>query len=351
MASGIIIRDETVLTSGERYLDVTAADGTKVAAGAQLAIAVSSEEGLERANRIHELEREISRISAALREMRSADDLTTREASLTGAARDLAAAVARHDADTLDGAALNLETLLMGVDGDTVTAQNLSALERELQSLQSSAGSGAATLTAETPGVFSTVVDGYEHLGFEDLRDLTPAALRKMIDEGGTPESGAYGKLIGDHRWYFAAVMDAVDAAHLTVGRTATLNFGRWYNADIFGKLVSISNADDGETAVVFLCDAALADTLAVRNVSATVVFDSYSGIRIPAQAVRTDDETQSTYVWAVTAMQLERKDIEIIYAAEDFVIVRRGSDPGSLREGNTVVVSGKDLYEGKIIE
>ena len=88
-----------------------------------------------------------------------------------------------------------------------------------------------------------------------------------------------------------------------------------------------------------------------MREVSASVVFGSYSGIRVPAQAVRTDEETEATYVWTVTAMQLERKDVEIIYAGDGFVIVRRGSEPGSLREGNTVVVSGKDLYEGKIME
>ena len=61
-ASGIVIREETVLTSAEPYIDVTAGDGEKLAAGAPLATAMRSEAGLERANRIHELELEIRRM-------------------------------------------------------------------------------------------------------------------------------------------------------------------------------------------------------------------------------------------------------------------------------------------------
>ena len=350
VASGIVIRQETVLTSGEPYIDVTAAEGAKVAVGAAVATAVSSEQGLERANRMHELEREISRVSTALQGLRSAEDLTTREASLTGAARELAAAVARHDAGGLDSASLNLEALLLGTQDGTVSAEHLAALEREKQSLETSSSGGTRTLTAGISGVFSSVVDGYEHLGPADLKDLTPSALEEMINNGSETVDGAYGKLVSDYRWYFAAVMSGADAANLRAGNSATLNFGRWYGADVRAQVVSVSEMDDGDAAVVFRCDTALADTLSMRAVSASVVFDSYSGIRVPAQAVRTDAETEGTYVWTVTAMQLERKDVEIIYAADDFVIVRRGSAPGALREGNTVVVSGSDLYEGKIM-
>jgi len=111
-----------------------------------------------------------------------------------------------------------------------------------------------------------------------------------------------------------------------------------------------ISPSDDGKVVVVFRCDTALAETLAMRTVTANVVFTRYSGIRIPSQAVQTDPETESTFVWCVTAMQLERKELEIIYSDPGFVICARQSDPGALREGNTVVVSGKDLYEGKVM-
>ena len=145
--------------------------------------------------------------------------------------------------------------------------------------------------------------------------------------------------------------MSAADAENLQVGRTATLNFGRYYGADIYAKVRSISEPEDGNVAVVFRCDTALSDTLAMRRVSANVVFAAYDGIRVPAGAVESDPASGESWVWTVTAMQLEHKRVDVLYIDDDFALIARSPTADALREGNTVVVSGRDLYEGKVIE
>ena len=351
VASGIVIRNETVLTSTEKYVDVTAADGAKVSAGAPIATAMRSETGLERANRIHAVEREIVRIRAALEELDSAADLTTRDEALRGAVDGVTSAVARHELGGLDGDALSLRSLLFDSSASGATREELQALENELASLQNSSSEDTKVLTAESSGIFSTLVDGYESLSTADLDGLTPAKLSEILEQDADSHSGAFGKLVSGFRWYFAAAMSEADAAQLEPGRTATLNFGRWYGSDVFAKVLSVSEPEDGSVAVVFSCDAALSDTLAMRRVSADVIYSAYSGIRVPAAALHTDEETGQTYVWCITAMVLERKDVEVIYEDEDFAIIARGSTANVLREGNTVVVSGDDLYEGKVME
>ncbi len=351
MANGIVIREETVLTSGEKYIDITARDGAKVSAGSALATSMRSEAGLERATRMHELELEVSRISAALDELDSAADLTTRDEALRTAVSALTASVARHELSGLDGSALNLRSLLFSPDAAGVSQSQLRALQRELDSLRSSSSSDAAVLTAERSGIFSTLVDGYESLSAEDLDGLTPASLQELMDSQGDTPAGAYGKLVTSYRWYYAAVMSEEDAGQLTVGRTATLNFGRYYGADIYAKVRSISEPEDGSVAVVFLCDTALADTLAMRCVPANVIFAAYSGIRVPAQAVLSEPASGEAWVWTVTAMQLERKSVELLYIDDDFALIAQSAAADALRAGNTVVVSGKDLYEGKVME
>ena len=350
VANGIVIREELVLTSGEKYIDVTARDGAKVAAGAALATAMRSETGLERANRMHALELEISRVSAALDELDSAEDLTTRDEALRTVVQTLTASVARHELSELDSSALNLRSLLFSADVSGVSKSELRALQRELDSLRSSSSSDASVLTAERSGIFSTLLDGYESLSEADLTGLTPSRLLELMDSpSGTP-AGAYGKLVTSYQWRFAAVMSEADAANLKVGRTATLNFGRYYGADIYARVLSISEPEDGSVAVVFRCDTALADTLAMRCVPANVVFATYSGIRVPAKAVHTDPASGESWVWTITAMQLERKRVELLYTDADFAIVARSAEANALRDGNTVVVSGTDLYEGKIM-
>ena len=350
-ASGIVIREETVLTSAEKYIDVTARDGTKLAAGATLATAMRSEAGLERANRIHELELEVARMSAALDELDSAADLTTRDESLRTVVQKLSGAVARHDLSALDSDSLNLRSLLFSNAAAGVSKAELRTLQRELDSLRGSSSSDAVVLTTERSGVFSTLVDGYEALTPAELDALTPDGLETLTSYTPDKPAGAYGKLVTSYRWYFAAAMSAADAEHLTVGKTATLNFGRYYGADISARVLSISEPADGNVAVVFRCDTALADTLAMRCVPANVVFATYSGIRVPAQAVQTDKKTGDTYVWCITAMQLERKDVTVLYADDDFAVIAESNAADALRDGNTGVVSGKDLYEGKIME
>lgn len=351
VANGIVIRDETVLTSGEPYIDVTAKNGAKVAAGAQLATAMRSQLGLERANRLHALELEISRISTALEELSSAEDLTTRDEALRTAVDQITAAVARHELGDMDSQALNLRSLLFTGSASGADEAQLRALQRELDSLKNSSDGDTQLLCAETSGIFSTLVDGYESLSSGDLKNLTPAGMRQLLSLEPELPAGAYGKLVDGFRWYFAAAMSQEDAASLEEGRTATLNFGRWYGADVYAKVLSISAPEDGVVAVAFSCDTALADTLAMRTVSADVVFEAYSGIRVPVDALHTDDDGQQQYVWVITAMQLERKDVSVLYQDDDFAVVARSSDVNALREGNTVVVSGEDLYEGKVME
>jgi len=350
-AGGIILRNETVLTADVPYVDVSASDGAKVAKGSLLATAMHSDTGKEVAGRMHELELEISRVSAALREQAGADDLTRRDEALQNGVASLCSAIVRHDLDTLDSASLNLSSLLFPADEDSASQWKLEQLQVELSTLQNSTAGDTTALYAEAAGTFSSVVDGYEIYSLSDVQDLTPSGLAELMASPGDAPAGAYGKLVEGYDWYFVSVMDAADAAKLTVGRRATLNFGRWYSSDISAKVLSISSSEDGSVVVIFRCATALADTLTVREATANVVFESYSGIRVPAQAVRTDPETESTFVWCVTATQLERKKLDIIYCDEDFVIAAPGGDADTLRAGNTVVVSGTDLYEGKIVE
>lgn len=347
-ASGIVVRSETVLQSAEPYIDITVPEGEKVAVGGVVATAMSSQTGLERASRMHELELEIARVSAAVEGISSAQDLTARDALLRSAVLELSGRVARRELDGLDAAALNLRCLTF--DESETSREQLDALRSELSSLRGSSSSDTSFLTAEVSGVFSAAVDGYEHLSPRDLEDLTPQGVMDLAQSRGEVPEGAYGKLVTDYAWYFAAVMPDADAANLTVGGYANLNFGRYYGADVAALVQSVSPGHNGSTAVVFRCDTALADTLSMREVSASVVFDEYNGIRVPADALRTDGEGKE-FVWVVTAMQLERKDVTVIYRNEDFCVVEREAAPNALREGNELVVSGTDLYEGKLMD
>ena len=100
--SGLVIRDELVIRSDEQYIDVTAADGSKVAAGETVATVYSSEEALERASRLHVLSQEIDDVSAALDDDGTVTVTGDREQSIYSAITGLSACLRGGDLSELD---------------------------------------------------------------------------------------------------------------------------------------------------------------------------------------------------------------------------------------------------------
>lgn len=346
-ASGCVVREEQLVSSDKAYISISVDDGSEVARGGEVAIGVNSPEALESASRARELETEIDYVSALLSSMNSASGATEQDAAVRSGILELSAAVSSGDAGKLDSICTNLGSMLFS-GGATVTQSDLDALQAELRQLQSAAGSDGS-ITAPAAGVFTAAVDGYEGLTYDDLADLTPDGVAALSSRKTTVADNVIGKLVTSKKWYFAAVMKQADADRLSPGGSATLDFGRHYSSSIKATVLRISEPADGEVAVVFVCNTALADTLAMREATAEVIYTEYTGIRVPLKAVHMYEDG-STYVYTITAGQLEEKPVEIIYQTGDYCLVARGSESNSLRAGNEIVVAGKNLTDGKVV-
>lgn len=360
-AAGIILRDELVIESDKKNIDITATEGERVAKGAVVAMAYGSDSALERANRIRELELEIQRAETILGSLSTAEDLTARDAAVRSAVLELSAAVARHELAELDSKCLNLKSLVFSEGDKAVTQGELESLKSELAALESSYSPDTAEITAESSGVFSTILDGYEHLKHKDVSGLSPTRLRELMEDRREVPEKAIGKLVRSFDWYFAAIMPEEHAARLQKGKDASLWLGRYYGEPLAARVVDMGPPENGERVVIFDCARALAETLAMRLVSAEVLFEEYSGIRVPKKAVHVEGDG-SLYVYTLTGMIVEKKYVEIVYDAEDFYLMKAAPPPGTdtnaivdtssfLREGNKIIVSGKDLYDGKVLD
>lgn len=348
-ASGVVVRDETVITSGMTYIDVSVTEGGKAAKGQVIAVAYASEDGLERAQREHELELQIIRVRAILDSLAPDTDIAGRDSAIKSATRELSGSVARRELGDIYTSSVKLSSLVFDGGSESVTSADLQALESELSSLQSRSGSAGKTeITAPESGIFSSILDGYEHLDAAFLESLSPDKIETALEDRRTAQGGI-GKLVTSQTWYFAAVMDADDIDSLTVGESTRLEFGRYYGSPVLCEVTAISRGPDGKCAVVFSCDEALTSTIAMRVVTAEVVCMEYTGLRVPKDAVQTDEDGE-TFVYTVTGLQAEAKPVEIIYETAEFCLAALGGDPDSLRAGNTIIVKGSDLYDGKML-
>ena len=110
-----------------------------------------------------------------------------------------------------------------------------------------------------------------------------------------------------------------------------------------------ISVADNGQCAVVFKCRTAMNETLALRQLTAEIVYDEISGLRVPVKAVHLSEDG-TPFVYVISAMKVEEKPIEILYTADDYYIAAIGTAANALRAGNEIIVSGRGLTDGALI-
>lgn len=189
----------------------------------------------------------------------------------------LNAAVSAGSTSELDDICLDLSSLLFGSATGTVSQGDLDALNAELHQLEN-AGAGRGSITAPAAGLFTSTTDGYESLTPDMLENLTPDGVDALERTTPATPANAIGKLVTAKKWYFASVMNKADADRLNLGGSAALNFPQHYNSTVSAIVLSKSEPDDsGKVAVVFACNAALADTLAMRKATADVVYSEHT--------------------------------------------------------------------------
>ena len=197
------------------------------------------------------------------------------------------------------------------------------------------------------PAVCFSQTDGYEYLTPEMLDGLTVEALRGILSA--EPEkASAGGRAVYGFEWYFAALAD--DGVPLRESGSCEILFGE-FEKSTAAEIVSVSAAENGQRALLLRLTAGSPEYLSLRRSDAEIIFSRYSGLELPLEAVHTDGEGNN-FVYISTAGIVRSLDVDIIYTDEAGGICLAAQDASydALREGNTVIVSGKDIYEGKVL-
>ena len=207
-------------------------------------------------------------------------------------------------------------------------------------------------------------MDGYETILTPDaLADMTPSQLNAVkADETVTSQTG---KLILGDCWYYAVTMSAEQTEALRdAGGSMTLRFAKGVEQDQTVTLYAVGPEEQGRVVVTFRGEYNLAQLTLLRRQSAQLIRRTVAGIRVPNEALRAastkvDQEGNRTTaeglgVYCVVGMEARFKPVEVVYSGDGFVLVRSAaaSDQESLRlrPGDEIIISAKDLYDGKVV-
>lgn len=367
--SGYVVRREQVLADeASGLLRLQRSEGEKVGAGGTVALVYADQTSLDRQREIDELSGRIEQLQFAQEASLGSEVSLKLDAQIMRSLLDYRAELAAGRLDNAEEHETELKSLVLKRDYTYSDTEDLSGQIAELQSqlkeLKAQAASSVRAVKAPVSGVYSAVVDGYETVLTPGLlADMTPSQLNAVqADETLTSQTG---KLILGDNWYYAVTMSADQAKALRdSGGTMTLRFAKGVEQDQTVTLYAVGPEEQGRVVVTFRGEYNMAQVTLLRRQSAQLIWRTVAGIRVPNEALRAantkvDQEgnrttVESLGVYCVVGMEARFKPVEVLYSGDGFVLVRStaASDQESLRlrPGDEIIISAKDLYDGKVV-
>lgn len=360
---GIVVRQEAVIEGRYDLSEVLPQEGEKVAAGETVALVYSNASAMDDRREAKELRLQLEQLHYAMRRNDSMGDSNKLDSQLVTTLAELKTASSSGDLGGLEEQGLDLRSLVLKRTGDLTTgAQSLAALqtaaagiEAQLKTLNASSVQLTRHVTVNQSGIFSGLADGYEgRLYPEMLDELTVGQLDQLLPGSTEHSQTAIGKLITGSTWYYAAAVDDASAKRLEEGKRYTLAFTGDFDKEVSMRLERLGSSEGGRRLAVFSSNRYLSEVTLARQCSATLIFERFTGVRVPDKAlrVRTNDDGSTTLgVYVLVGRQAEFKSVEIVREGEGFYLLR-GIDANRkvLRPGDTLVLSNRELYNGKVI-
>jgi hypothetical protein len=356
-ARAVALRDEVLLTADVGgLLSYVCADGEVVIPGMTVAEVYSGGEDLYLQTLIGQYEREISLLKTAQTasyEYLSMEALNVRINEAAGAVTD---AVAQSELSELPLAREELQKLLgkkiVSTGRQKDFSERIAYLTAQAQHARSRISQAHTTIKTQTGGYFCSEVDGYETILGADPDALSAEDIERIAN--GTlappsPDADAIGKVIRQHDWYLAMVVDKAKAQRFVPGAAVTLDFNQRSCEDVLAWVHTLRDAENGRALVVFKTNRINDRLIALRVSTVDVRLRSFTGLRVSAEAIRYNGQTEGVYVRRGNLITF--KPIERIYEDENFVLCSDSSlGDNPLRLFDEVIVEGVDLYDGKIL-
>lgn len=361
--SGCVVRDELLLPSQSGgMLGITRGEGERVAVGQSVATVYSDGSAMDTEAELDALHTQLERLTFALEVSTGSTVGVKLDSSIQSAMISMQKNLNAEQYTSLAQDISELKALVVkrdysaaGASPEELTAQ-IKDTENRIKALEAQQKRSAKSVTVSRAGLFSAVVDGYE-------TTLTPAMLNTMTPSqfsaatADNSQTSNVGKLILGDTWYYAANMSEQTAASYKVGSKVTLRFVKELNRNLTMTVYRISDTENGQKLVVFSSNEYLPEVTLLRHSSASIIHESFSGIRVPVEALRMEDGV--TGVYCLVGMQAVFKPVDIVYQGSGYYLLKpakkaddtENTSSSRLRIGDSVIITAEELYNGKVIE
>ncbi|MGN1014661.1 MAG: HlyD family efflux transporter periplasmic adaptor subunit [Butyricicoccus sp.] len=353
--TGYFIREEQVVDVGSvSTAEYNFSDGDKVALGSSLVTVYRDEQSLEDSQELEEVRSSISQLEA-LQNNSYVTNTSQIDQKISSVLYEIGDAVDSADFDQLPEQMSQLREYALksgSMNGDiSDLSGQLSKLYKQEKKLEQSLNGKTTDIVSEFSGYFSQTTDGYENIFTYDCVDsLTVSGLKELASKRPAQSDAEHCKLISAYNWYYAVVLSAEDAARFTEGQSVTLRFAQ-PSDHVAAKVYAVRpDEDSGETLVLFQSNVMNSDLVTMRKEIGTVVLATYSGLKVPIEAIHVKNDQVGVYILNNTVSSF--KTITPLYKGTEYYIVEQdviGDD--SLVVNDDIIVYAKDIDDKKVVK
>ena len=196
-------------------------------------------------------------------------------------------------------------------------------------------------MTSDYAGYFVNTVDGYENaVDITKVSSLTTADF-DMLKASDVPQN-AVGKVICDTNWYLVAKLKLNDSRLIKEGGSVDVTLPLSSGERLEAEVLAMNIGEKDEVLCVLSLSQMNPQLLAARQQDIQIVVDTYTGLRVNKDAVRVKNGKKGVYVTLGNIKKF--REINVVYSAEDYVIVDSDNEDGQLRIYDDVIIKGKGI-------
>ncbi len=302
---GFIVRDETMYyatTDGTPYYD--AAEGERIPKDSRVAVIFEGDVNSDSIKQLSVIDTKLTRAKKAETEgLVHKSDTGSVENDIMNQVNDIYSYAEENNVRNVSMAhnAINAFRTTGEYSLDSETA----SLEDEKWQAIQNIGNGRKEIYTDLSGVFSTYLDGLESvLTPSRIEQYNPEYIRQLSDTQQEETSKTdvktgdpICKVMNNHVWYTLIPLSGDEAKKCEKGSVVTLRFKNMANSEIDGTIDYISDADsNGDKLVMIKCSTYIESVFSYRRADVDVIFKSYTGYKVPVNAVRIDGNKKFVY-------------------------------------------------------
>ena len=134
------------------------------------------------------------------------------------------------------------------------------------------------------------------------------------------------------------------DIAELDVNSFVTVDFPYSSTDALKAQVVAVNVSGADTAAVVLRCNVMDEELANMRIEDIEIIFNSVTGFRVPANAVREVDGVKGVYILRSNSVTF--REINIVWTSDEYVIC----NDDEIKLYDEIITKGKDLYDGKAI-